>query len=106
MTGFRSNNGEIQMSKKRLLLAIVIASLATPAIARDDDATVACLVGRAAVSLHEQMHKTKDARTAANIAMRSADVRCKGRLSEGASDYVYHSINGMAKAWFDDREDK
>jgi hypothetical protein len=88
---------------KGLLLATVIACLATSAIARDDDATVACLIGQAAVSLHKQDRNAKiDAKAATNVAMRYADKRCKGRLSEGASDYVYHSIHGMAKAWFNE----
>jgi hypothetical protein len=89
---------------KRLLLATVVVCLATSAIAGDDDATVACVVGYAAVSLHQQMGSKVDARKAANIAMRSTDRRCKGRLSEGASDYVFHSIHGMAKAWFNDAD--
>jgi hypothetical protein len=54
----------------------------------------------ATVSLQQQMEDKIDAKTASLIAMRYADKRCKGRISEGASDYVYHSIHGMAKEWF------
>ena len=36
--------------------------------------------------------------------MKYADTRCKGgaQLGEGGGDYVYHSIHGMAKAWFNE----
>ena len=39
-----------------------------------------------------------------NAAMKYADTSCKGgaQLGEGGGDYVYHSIHGMAKAWFNE----
>ena len=87
---------------KRLLLVVAIASLATPAIARDYDAKFACLIGQAAVSLNKQMGNKIDAKTATSVAIRYADKRCKERLSSGADDYVWHSVHGMAKVWFDE----
>jgi hypothetical protein len=86
----------------RFLLATVIACLATSANALNEDAIVTCLVGKATVSLQQQMGNRIDAKTATNVAMIYADKRCKGRISEGASDYVYHSIHGMAKEWFNE----
>jgi hypothetical protein len=89
---------------KRLLLAIVIACVATSAIARNEDALVACLVGQATTSLHLQYRDKVDAKTATTIAWRYAGKRCKGRLSEGASDYVHHTIRDMAKERFTEED--
>jgi hypothetical protein len=89
---------------KRILLATsLLAALTNGASAqsRREDALVACRIGQAGVSLHKQMGTQVNARAATDIAMKYADQRCKdGRISEGGSDYVYHSIHGMAKAWF------
>jgi hypothetical protein len=45
-----------------------------------------------------------NAQAATDAAMKYADTRCKGgaQLGEGGGDYVYHSIHGMAKAWFNE----
>jgi hypothetical protein len=53
--------------------------------------------------LHKQIG-TKVNAPAADAAMKDADSRCKGgaQLGEGGGDYVYHSIHGMAKAWFNE----
>jgi hypothetical protein len=64
-----------------------------------DDALVACLIGNAAVSLHKQIGTKVDANTATDIAMAYANKRCKGKLPDGADDYVYHSIRAIANAW-------
>ena len=54
--------------------------------------------------LHKQIGTNVNARAATDAAMKYADTRCKGgaQLGEGGGDYVYHSIHGMAKAWFNE----
>jgi hypothetical protein len=90
---------------KRLLLATVVVCLATSAIARDENALVDCLVGQMAASLNKQSRgKPINARAAVSIAWRFADKQCPGRLSEGASDYVHHTMLGIAKTWFEDAD--
>jgi hypothetical protein len=56
------------------------------------------------VSLHKQIGTEVNAQAAMDAAMKYADTRCKGgaQLGEGGGDYVYHSIHGMAKAWFNE----
>jgi hypothetical protein len=71
---------------KRLLLATVMACVATSASARNEDKIVACLMGQATTFLHLQRNDKVDTRTAANIAYQYGAKRCKGRLSEGADD--------------------
>ena len=68
------------------------------------DRVVACLIGQAGVSLHKQIGTTVNAQAATDAAMKYADTRCKGgaQVGEGGGDYVYHSIHGMAKAWFNE----
>ena len=68
------------------------------------DRVVACLIGQAGVSLRKQIGTNVNAQAATDAAMKYADRRCKGgaQLGEGGGDYVYHSIHGMAKAWFNE----
>jgi hypothetical protein len=88
---------------KRLLLAAIIACVATSASARNEDALVACLVGQATTSLQLQYRDKVDAQTATTNAWKYAGKRCKGgHLSEGASDYVHHSIKAKAIEIFGD----
>jgi hypothetical protein len=99
---------------KRLLLAAVIACMATSASARNNDAKIVpCLIGQATTSLllqQQQLVNTEnkiDARIAANVAYKYASKHCpRGRISEGADDYVYHSIRGKAVEMFGEGEDK
>ena len=86
---------------KRLLLAAVIACLATPVIARDYDATIACHIGQAAVSLRKRDLNAKiSVKTATDIAYQYGSKRCKGRITEEVSEYIHYSIRAMAKEWF------
>ena len=59
---------------------------------------------RRAQSLRKQIGTKVNAQAATDAAMKYADRRCKGgaQLGEGGGDYVYHSIHGMAKAWFNE----
>ena len=68
------------------------------------DRVVTCLSGQAGVCLHKQIGTEVNAQAATDAAMKYADTRCKGgaQLGEGGADYVYHSIHGMAKAWFNE----
>ena len=69
--------------------------------ATSDDRLVACLIGNAGVSLHKQIGTQVNAKAATDAAVTYADKQCKGgRLSEASGDYVYYSINAMAKEWF------
>jgi hypothetical protein len=92
---------------KRLLLATVMACVATSASARDESKLVACLMGQATTSLHLQRNDKVDTKAASNIAYQYASKRCpKGRLSEGADDYVFHTIRAKAAEFFGEEEYK
>ena len=92
-----------------LILAIAFATLLTPPAYAGprEDAVVACLIGQAGVALHNNLGRKMDARTATDAAMVYADKRCGGGrlIGDEGGDYVYHSIHGMAKAWFEDKDD-
>ena len=62
------------------------------------------MIGQAAVSLHRQHvnQAAADADTATENALTAAAKACKPSLSEGAGDYVWHSVKGMAKVWFEE----
>ena len=90
--------------------AVTTAALSSAMAAQSqqrDDAVVACLIGHAGVSLHKQIATREKAKvvnveTVTDVAMIYASKRCKGQLlHEGAGDYVYHSIKGMAGVWFE-----
>jgi hypothetical protein len=70
------------------------------------DKVVSCLLGQAGVSLslHKQIGTKVNAEAATDAAMKFADTRCKVRvqLGEGGRDYIYHSIHGIKKAWFNE----
>jgi hypothetical protein len=62
---------------------------------------IACVIGQAAIALHLQRPSDRDPKTAATVAQRYAEKRCKvRRLSDFASEYVEHSIHGIAKEWY------
>jgi hypothetical protein len=91
----------------RIAVALISLPLITPAEAASasaEDAIVKCLIGNAATSLHKQLGGKKvTASVATDVAMAYASKRCKGgTISEGAGDYVYHSIKSMASQWFGD----
>ena len=59
---------------------------------------------RRAQSLRKQIGTKVNAEAATDAAMKFADTRCKVRvqLGEGGRDYIYHSIHGIKKAWFNE----
>ena len=86
-----------------LLTAVVLIGTTRSSSAESrEDAYVACLIGQAGVSLHKQLGQGNNAGTATEAAMKYADKRCKGKLSDGGHDYVYHSISAMARAWYNE----
>jgi hypothetical protein len=89
---------------KTLAIAAALAATVIPAKAADTDKSVECMLSNAVISLHRQArsHSNADAITAAENAQTAAARACKPRgWSEGAGDYVWHAIEGMAKVWFD-----
>ena len=96
-----------------LVAAAALAALTTSATSivaapsqQRDDALVACLIGNAAVSVHKQIGTKVDAKAATDAAVAYANKRCKGQLPPGGDDYVYHSIQSLAKTWFGEWPDE
>lgn len=92
---------------KKIALVLVVGmgfvTLAEAASApQRERATVECLMGKAAARLNEQLDRRVTAQVATDAAMTYAAKRCKGKLSEGVDDYVYHSIRDMASRWFEE----
>jgi hypothetical protein len=92
-----------------LVIATVLVASSSAAIARShnqsrEDRLVACLIGQASISLHQQIGTKVDATRAADIAVVYAGKSkvCKGSLSEGGLDVVQASVDAMAKIWFED----
>jgi hypothetical protein len=85
-----------------ILVATSSAAIARPATLSRDDRLMVCLIGQAALSLHQQLGTKAEVPwpRAADIAVASAGKACKGHLSEGALDFVQGSVEAMAKVWF------
>lgn len=94
------------MNKVALVLAfgmgfITLTQAASP---RQERGIAECMMSKAKTRLHDHLggKKRVTAQVATDAAMDYAYKHCKGRLTEGESDYVYHSISALASRWFGD----